>query len=127
MNRVKTVNEIVRVLEAEYPNDNITPEHFLEVKVKPLVSVIAAEEEINDLIPGASEIMVDLMVVINDEDGGGVDFDTLSNYVCSDAFKDDLNAGVLITCHRVELTSTELERDDNTSKQTLGLRLWAFS
>ena len=127
MNRIKTVNEVVRVLLAEYPGENINPEHELDKKVKPLISVIVAEEEINDLIPGASELMVEIMTEINDEDGGGVDFDTLSDYVCSDAFKDALNAGVLITCHRVELASTELERDDNTSKQTLGFKMWVYS
>ena len=127
MNRIKTVNEIVRVLIDEFPGENINPEHELGKKVKPLVSVIIADEDINDLIPGASELMVEIMTEINDEDGGGVDFDDLSDYVCSDDFKTDLDDGAVITCHRVELEGTELEREDNTSKQTLTIKLWAFS
>jgi hypothetical protein len=127
MNRIKTVNEIVTLLEAEYPGENINPEHELDKKVKPLVSVICSSEDIHESIRGASEMDIDFMVEINDEDGGGVDFDALTAFVCNDAFKDALTATGELTCHRVELSGTELERENTTSKQTLAVKLWAYS
>ncbi len=127
MNRDKTVDEIVRVLEDEFPTATIYPEHELGKKVKPYVSVIATEEEIHETITRASEIMIDVMVAINDEDGGGVDFQELAEYVCSDEFKAALVAGAVIDCHRVERQSTEIEREDNTTMQTLTFKINVFS
>ena len=127
MNRKKTVNEVVRVLEAEFPGENIYAEHELGKKVKPYVSVIASDEEFDEVITGASTLMIDLMDEINDEDGGGVDFQDLSDYVCSDDFKAAVVAGAIIDCHRVERASTELERENTTSRQTLGFKMWVFS
>jgi len=129
MNRIKTVNEVVRVLLDEFPGENIYPEHELGLKEKPFVSVIASDEELEDdeSIPGASTITIDLMDEINDEDGGGVDFQALADYVCSDDFKAAVVAGSVINCHRVERESTELERENTTSKQTLGFKMWVYS
>jgi len=127
MNRIKTVNEVVRVLVAEFPDENIYPEHELGLKVKPYVSVIASDEEFDEVITGASTLMIDLMDEINDEDGGGVDFQDLANYVCTDDFKAAVVAGAVINCHRVERSNTELERENTTSKQTLGFKMWVFS
>jgi len=127
MNRDKTVDEIVRVLQDEFPLATIYPEDELGKKVKPYTSVIGSEEEFHESITGASEMMIDLMVAINDEDGGGVDFQELSDYVCSDDFKAAIVAGAVIDCHRVERESTELEREDNTTKQTLTFKIWVFS
>ena len=129
MNRIKTVNEVVRVLVAEYPGENIYPEHELGLKVKPFVSVIASDEEMkdNESIPGASTITIDLMNEINDDDGGGVDFQALADYVCGDDFKAAVVAGAVINCHRVERENSELERENTTSKQTLGFKMWVFS
>ena len=127
MNRIKTVNEVVRVLVAEFPGENIYPEHELGTKVKPFVSVIAADEEFDEVITGASTLMIGLMDEINDEDGTGVDFQTLADYVCSDDFKAAVVAGSVISCHRVERESTELERENTTSKQTLNFKMWVYS
>ena len=127
MNRIKAVNEVVRVLLAEYPTANIYPEHELGLKVKPFVSVIASDEEFDEVITGASTLIIDLMDEINDEDGGGVDFQTLADYVCTDDFKAAVVAGSVIACHRVERSNTELERDNTTSKQTLGFKMWVYS
>ena len=127
MNRIKTVNEVVRVLLAEYPTANIYPEHELGLKVKPFVSVIASDEEFDEVITGASTLIIDLMDEINDEDGGGVDFQALADYVCTDAFKAAVVAGSVIACHRVERSNTELERENTTSKQTLGFKMWVYS
>jgi len=127
MNRIKVVNEVVRVLKLEFPGENINPEHELGKKVKPLLSVIGSDEEFHESITGASEMMIDLMHETNDEDGGGIDPEDLSDYVCSDDFKTDLNDGAVIVCHRVERATSELEREDNTSKPMLTFKIWIFS
>jgi hypothetical protein len=127
MNRDKTVDEIVRVLEDEFPTATIYAEDELGKKVKPYTSVIGSEEEFHESITGASEMMIDLMVAINDEDGGGVDFQELADYVCTDDFKAAVVAGAVINCHRVERSNTELERENTTSKQMLGFKMWVFS
>ena len=126
MNRIKAVNEIVRVLEAEFPLVDIFPEHELNKKTKPCLVVTAASEEAHESIKCASELSIELMTEVNDEDGGGIDFDTLAAYTITDDFRDEITLGGIVTAHRVEEESSEIEREERSTKQTLTLKVWVY-
>jgi len=126
MNRIKTVNEIVRVLSLEFPDDAIYPEQELDKKLKPCLVVTATNEEAHESIKCASELDIDLMTEVNDEDGGGIDFEALAAYVITDEFRDLITINGILTCHRVEEQGSEIERDERSTKYTLTLKFWVY-
>ena len=126
MNRKNAVNELVRVLSAEYMGENIYPEHNLESKALPNLVVSVASEQSHESIPLASELDVELIIEINDEDGGGVDMGALQAFICDSGLKALIEAGELLTVHRVEMDATEIEREANTTKETLAFKMWIF-
>jgi hypothetical protein len=126
MNRPKVITETVRVLKAEYPAMNVYPESQTGLKTKPYLVVAVSSEDPHDLLIGASELDMEFIIGENDEDGGGLDPETVNDFICSDEFRTEINLGGIIDTHRVEITGTEIEREETSTMQTILAKLWCF-